>query len=69
LRREIFEYQRKQSELREQELQARFKQVRLRGACASPNLIISVGDPDQQGLYVFGPPGSGSISQWYESVS
>jgi hypothetical protein len=31
--------------------------------------MVSVGDPDPQDLHVFGPPGSGSISQRYGSGS
>ncbi len=32
-------------------------------------MAISVGDPDPQDPHVFGPPGSGSISQRYGSGS
>ncbi len=33
------------------------------GWCRIGMLLGSVGDPDPQDPYVFGPPGSGSISQ------
>jgi hypothetical protein len=32
-----------------------------------PDPLVSVGDPDPQDLHVYGPPGSGSISQSYGS--
>jgi hypothetical protein len=35
----------------------------------SGNGVASVGDPDPQDPHVFGPPGSGSISQRYGSGS
>ncbi len=33
------------------------------------NVVCSVGDPDPQSPYVFGPPGSRSVSQRYGSES
>ncbi len=39
------------------------------GCCQGEIVFCNVGDPDPQDPHVFGPPGSGSISQRYGSRS